>query len=150
MLYAACLSVFANQDSQMQYRALNRILRGSLLALFAALLLSACGGKTRPDAVAAPNIPASFDITLLPEKDGQFDLNGATLSEEDVKGHLRYLRDQNKPAQSVFLKREGKQKVTDRHVQGLARIGFELKVHTFLQEKPGAEITEIRVESAAK
>ena len=134
----------------MQYRAMNRILRGSLLALFAALLLSACGGKTRPDTVAAPNIPASFDVTLLPEKDGQFDLNGATLSEEDVKGHLRYLRDQNKPAQSIFLKRDGKQKVTERHIQGLARIGLELKVRTYLQEKPGMEITEVRTESSAK
>ncbi|HVH33658.1 hypothetical protein ACFJIW_17315 [Tahibacter sp. UC22_41] len=134
----------------MQYRAMNRILRGSLLALIAALLLSACGGKTRPDTVSAPNIPASFDMTLLPEKDGQFDLNGATLSEEDVKGHLRYLRDQNKPAQSIFLKRDGKQKVTERHIQGLARIGLELKVHTYLQEKPGMEITEVRTESSAK
>lgn len=84
------------------------------------------------------------------EKDGQFDLNGATLSEEDVKGHLRYLRDQNKPAQSIFLKRDGKQKVTERHIQGLARIGLELKVHTYLQEKPGMEITEVRTESSAK
>jgi len=134
----------------MQYRAMNRILRGSLLALIAALLLSACGGKTRPDTVSAPNIPASFDMTLLPEKDGQFDLNGATLSEEDVKGHLRYLRDQNKPAQSIFLKRDGKQKVTERHIQGLARIGLELKVRTYLQEKPGMEITEVRTESSAK
>lgn len=134
----------------MQYRALNRILRGSLLALLAALVLSACGGRTRPDAVAAPNIPASFDITLVADKDGQFDLDGATLSEEDVKGHLRFLRDQNKPAQTVFLKRDGKQKVTARHIQGLARIGLELKVRTFLKEKESLPIEEVRTDSPAK
>lgn len=133
----------------MQYRALNRILRVALIALSAALALSACGGRTRPNTVAAPNIPATFDITLVADKDGQFDLDGATLSEEDVKGHLRFLRDQNKPAQSVFLKRDGKQKVTERHIQGLARIGLELKVRTYLQEKENMEITEVRTESAA-
>lgn len=133
----------------MQYRALNRILRAALIALSAALALSACGGRTRPNTVAAPNIPATFDITLVADKDGQFDLDGATLSEEDVKGHLRFLRDQNKPAQSVFLKRDGKQKVTERHIQGLARIGLELKVRTYLQEKENMEITEVRTESAA-
>lgn len=133
----------------MQYRALNRILRVALIALSAALALTACGGRTRPNTVAAPNIPATFDITLVADKDGQFDLDGATLSEEDVKGHLRFLRDQNKPAQSVFLKRDGKQKVTERHIQGLARIGLELKVRTYLQEKENMEITEVRTESAA-
>ena len=125
-----------------------RIAFASAAALM--MTLSACGGKTRPDTVAAPNIPASFDITLVADKDGQFDLDGATLSEEDVKGHLRFLRDQNKPAQSVFLKRDGKQKVTERHIQGLARIGLELKVRTYLQEKENMEITEVRTESAAK
>lgn len=135
----------------MQYRALNRILLGSLLALLAGVTLTACGaGRARPDSVAAPNIPASFDLTLLAEKDGQFDLNGATLSEEDVKGHLRYLRDQNKPAKSIFLKRGEKQKVTERHIAGLARIGIELKTATFLQEKEGEEITEVRAEASQR
>lgn len=131
----------------MPYRALNRILRASLLAVVAALALSACGGRARPDTVAAPNIPSSFDVTLIADKDGQFDLDGATLSEEDVKGHLRYLRDQNKPAKNVFLKREGKQKVTERHIQGLARIGIELKIPTYLKEKEGLEITEVRADA---
>ena len=134
----------------MQYRALNRILRAALIALTATLALTACGGRARPDTVAAPNIPATFDITLIADKDGQFELDGATLSEEDVKGHLRFLRDQNKPAQSVFLKREGKQKVTERHIQGLARIGLELKVRTYLKEKESLPIEEVRTESAAK
>ncbi|TDR44080.1 hypothetical protein DFR29_106227 [Tahibacter aquaticus] len=134
----------------MQYRALNRILLGSLLALFAGLALTACGGKLRPDSVAAPNIPATFDVTLAADKDGQFEMDGATLSEEDVKGHLRFRRDQNNPAKSVFLKRGEKQKVTERHIAGLARIGLELKVATFLQEKPGEEITEVRTETSAR
>jgi hypothetical protein len=134
----------------MQYRALNRILSGSLLALAAALALSGCGGKVRPESVAAPNIPATFDVTLMADKDGQFDMDGATLSEEDVKGALRYRRDQNNPATSVFLKRGEKQKVTDRHIAGLARIGIELKVRTFLQEKRDSEITEVRTETVSK
>ena len=107
----------------MHYRAFNRILPG-LLFLLAALALSACGGRARPDHVAAPDIPQSFDVTLVADKDGQFDLDGATLSEEDVKGALRYRRDQNNAAQTVLLKRGEKQKVTGRHITGLARIGF--------------------------
>ena len=71
-----------------------------------------------------------------------------TLSEEDVKGNLRFRRDTNNAAKTVFLKRGEKQKVTDRHVAGLARIGLELKVRTFLQEKEGEEITEVRTQAA--
>ena len=134
----------------MHYRALNRTLPGLLLALFAAFALSACGGRARPESVAAPNIPPTFDVTLLAEKDGQFDLDGATLSEEDVKGALRYRRDQNNTANSVLLKRGEKQKVTGAHISGLARIGFELKTRTYLQEKSDGEITEVRGESSSK
>ncbi|MCQ4164971.1 hypothetical protein [Tahibacter harae] len=133
----------------MHYRAFNRILPG-LLLLLVALALSACGGRARPDHIAAPDIPPSFDVTLIADKDGQFDLDGATLSEEDVKGALRYRRDQNNAARTVLLKRGEKQKVTGRHITGLARVGFELKARTFLQEKEGGEITEVRGEAAAK
>ena len=128
----------------------HRALRGMLLVVFASCFIAACGGRARPDTVAAPDVPSAYDLTVIADKDSQFDVNGATLSEEDVKGALRYRRDQNNAARSVLLKRGEKQKVTDRHISGLARIGFELKTQTFLQEKADGEITEVRAESAAK
>ncbi|UXI69549.1 hypothetical protein [Tahibacter amnicola] len=134
----------------MQRFALSRILRGVILASAAALALSACSGRTRPTDVAAPDVPSTFDVVLKADKDGQYDMDGATLSEEDVKGNLRFRRDTNNPAKTVLLKRAEKQKVSDRHVAGLARIGFELKVRTFLQEKEGEEITEVRTQAAAQ
>ena len=126
-------------------------LRGAVLATVAVLALTACGGKIskRDGLQAAPDVPAVFDLTFLSEKDGQFDLDGATLSEEDIKGHLRYRKDQGKPVQTILLKRAEKQKVTDRHINELARIAVELQLRAFVQEKAGREIAEIRV-SAAK
>lgn len=124
--------------------ASNRALRGVLLALFASVVLAACGGRARPDTIAAPDVPDAFEMTLIADKDGQYELDSATLSEQEVKDALRYRKDVNTLPKTVLLKRGEKQKVTDRHIAGIARIGLELHIRTFLQEKEGAEIQEIR------
>ncbi|HVJ62768.1 MAG TPA: hypothetical protein VM555_08650 [Tahibacter sp.] len=122
----------------------HRALRGMLLVVFASCFIAACGGRARPDTVAAPDVPSAYDLTVIADKDSQFDVNGATLSEEDVKGALRYRKDTNNPVKTILLKRGEKQKVTDAHIAGIARIGLELHVRTFLQEKEGKDIQEIR------
>ncbi|MDC8015310.1 hypothetical protein [Tahibacter soli] len=128
----------------MQRLDLRRAARAIAFAVFAAVVVAACGGRARPDTVAAPDVPAAYDMTVIADKDGQFEVQGATLSEEDFKGALRYRRDRNDPVKTILLKRGEKQKVTDAHIAGLARIGLELRVRTFLQEKEGKEIQEIR------
>ena len=118
--------------------------------VLACLTLAACMGRTRPDSVAAPDVPAAFDMTVLADKDGQFDLDGATLAAEDLRDHLRYRSDQHQAVRTLLLKRSEKQKVTDRHVAGLARIGVELNIRTYVQDKDGAPIDEIRANAATK
>lgn len=128
----------------MQRLDLRRAARAIAFAVFTAAVVAACGGRARPDTVAAPDVPSAYDLTAVADKDGQYEVEGATLSEEDFKGALRYRRDQNNPVKTILLKRGEKQKVTDAHIAGIARIGLELRVRTFLQEKDGKEIQEVR------
>lgn len=118
-----------------------------LLALLGCLLLSACVGRARPNTVAAPDVPASFDLTVRADKDGQFDLDGATLAPEDLRDHLKYRNEEGKPVTTMLLKPGEKQKVTDRHIGQLFRFHAELKVRTFVQEKEGGEIAEVQAGS---
>ena len=121
-----------------------------LFALLACLLLGACAGRARPNTVAAPDVPASFDLTVRADKDGQFDLDGATLAAEDLTGHLNYRKESGQPVQTLLLRPGEKQKVTDRHIGQIYRIHSELKIRTFVMEKEGGEISEIRSGSENK
>ena len=58
------------------------------LACALALVLSACGGrKVSKDLIGnAGNIPASFDVTLVADKDTQFDYDGAPLTDPAKSG----------------------------------------------------------------
>lgn len=121
-----------------------------LFSLLACALLAACAGGARPDTVAAPDVPPSFDMTVRADKDGQFDLDGATLDAETLKGALNYRKEQGKGVNTLLLVRGEKQKVTDRHIGEVGRIHLELKLRVFVQEKEGGEIAEIRGESPEK
>jgi len=114
------------------------------LALGACLALAACGGNkaTRPGTTVVPMPKA--DVVVLADKDGQFDLDGATLSPEDFRSALRYMQEQNKTPKIVLLKRGEKQKVTDRHLAELARTGMELHLRTYVQENEDGEVTEVQ------
>jgi hypothetical protein len=116
------------------------------LALAAALLVACGGGGTKSDALVQPaNVPASFDVTLLADKDNQFDYDGAPLTTEDLKSAFRYRQEESLPMSTVLLKRGEKQKVTDEHVIAIARIAFEMKINVFIQEK-GGQISEVRAQ----
>ncbi|HEU4663912.1 MAG TPA: hypothetical protein VFS55_07765 [Dokdonella sp.] len=122
------------------------ILRGGALAALAGLLVACGGGRARPDTVAAPNIPASFDVTIVADKDNQFDLDGAPLTSEDLKSAFRYRQEEKLPMGSVLLKRGEKEKVKNEHIIALARIAYEMKFSAFLQEKDGT-ISELRAQT---
>ena len=93
-----------------------RILGWATLAGLA-FALAACGGRVSKDLVEqAGNIPSSFDVTLIADKDNQFDYdpeggtNGAPLTEEDLKSALRYRKEQNLPCTTILIKRGEKVK----------------------------------------
>ena len=79
----------------------SRMFRIAALALLLGAL-AACGGKDEikqgtSDAAAAP---AQYDLTVRADKDGQFDLEGATLTAEDLRSHIRY---RNEPGNQPVL-----------------------------------------------
>lgn len=114
------------------------LLRTAVLAL-ATLLFAAChrGGNVAPDMVRAANVPASFDVTLLADKSGQFDLEGAPLTVEDLRSAFRYRLEEHLPMTSVLLRRGEKQKITKQHISSLARIAQEMNFKSFMVENDG-------------
>ena len=109
------------------------------LACALALVLSACGGrKVSKDLIGnAGNIPASFDVTLVADKDTQFDYDGAPLTEEDLRSALRYRKEQNLPCATVIVKRGEKERIKNEHIVSLARVAYQLKMRAFMQAKDG-------------
>lgn len=79
-----------------------RLLGVSMLALM--LTLAGCYGRVRGGGETAVNVPHQYDMTLEAAKDGQFILDGATLSPDDLGGHFRYLKDQKQLPKTVLLK----------------------------------------------
>jgi hypothetical protein len=109
-----------------------------------AFVVAACGGRVNKDMIAqASNIPASFDVTLIADKDNQFDYdpeggtNGAPLTEEDLKSALRYRKEQNLPCSTVIVKRGEKERIKNEHIVALARVAYQLKMRAFMQAKDG-------------
>jgi hypothetical protein len=104
----------------------------------AAVLLAACGGgRTKTDLVQAANIPTSFDVTILADKDNQFDYDGAPLTPEDLKGAFRYRQEESLPMATVLLKRGEKQKIKKEHLASLARIAHQMHFTAFVEESNG-------------
>lgn len=108
-----------------------------LLALFIiAVVLAACAHHTRSDAVPASDTAAmSFDVTLVAEKDDQFDFQHVPLSAEDLRAALNYRKEQGQPMQTVLLKRGEKNRIKDSHIVGLARIAVALGFTAFIDNK---------------
>lgn len=111
----------------------------------AAILLSACGGhRAKKDMIVGnANVPASFDVTLIADKDNQFDYDGAPLTEEDLRSALRYRKDQNLPVATIILKRGEKEKIKNEHIISLARVAYQLNLRAFMQDKDG-ETSEVK------
>ena len=113
-----------------------------------AFVLSACGGRgvSKDLVTQASNIPASFDVTLIADKDTQFDYEGAPLTEEDLRSALRYRKEQNLPVSTVIVKRGEKERIKNEHVVSLARVAYQLNIRAFMQAKDGT-ISELRAQS---
>ncbi|HEY3520399.1 MAG TPA: hypothetical protein VGK80_05085 [Rhodanobacteraceae bacterium] len=81
---------------------ITRLLGVSLFAL--TLVLAGCYGRVRSGGESVVDVPQQYDMTLEAAKDGQFILDGATLSLDDLGGHFRYLADQKQLPKTVLLK----------------------------------------------
>jgi hypothetical protein len=121
----------------------NRVLRVIGL-MFVVALLAACGGRNaKSDASQlSGDIPTSFDVVLLADKDDQFDYQEAPLTAQDLRSALNYRKEQALPMATVLLKRGEKQKVKGTHIVALARISNEMGFKAYLEEK--GRIDEIR------
>ncbi|MEP6881282.1 MAG: hypothetical protein ABI866_04775 [Dokdonella sp.] len=128
--------------------AINRPLR--LLALVVlTLILAACARGTRTDAArAAVNAPSSFDVTLVAEKEGQFDYQDVPLTPQDLRAALNYRKEQGLPMKTLLLKRGEKNRIKDTHIVSLARIAVALGITAYIDEK--GEINEIRATTKAE
>ncbi len=126
----------------------NRPLR--LLALVVlTLILAACARGTRTDAArAAVNAPSSFDVTLVAEKEGQFDYQDVPLTPQDLRAALNYRKEQGLPMKTLLLKRGEKNRIKDTHIVSLARIAVALGITAYIDEK--GEINEIRATTKAE
>lgn len=123
----------------MRIAALTRAGRFAVAALVL-LAFAACHGKVSRSDIAAANsgpVPTSFDVTVLADKDGQFDYEGAPLTSEDMRSALRYRKEESLPANTILIKRGEKQKVTSAHVVSLARIAKELDMRAYVDEGDG-------------
>lgn len=125
-------------------RSVSRFLPRMLVLIALALALAACSsGRTRGPVVQAANIPPHFDITLMAEKDNQFDFQDAPLTVEDLKSALRYRKEESLPMSTVLLKRGEKQRVSKTHINNLVTIAQEMGFTAYLLEK-GGQIAELQ------
>jgi len=110
----------------------------SLALLLAAL--AACGGhddikKGTSDVAGAP---PQYDLVLRADKDGQFDLEGATVNAEDLRSHIRYRNEPgNQPVHTLLLKTGEKEKIKNTHIATLAGIARDLKIEAYVQDNDG-------------
>jgi len=129
-------------SATMRSFSINTSWRLIALALAAVLPVACGGGRTKPDTVKSADNPAAFDVTLIADKDNQFDYDGAPLTEEDLKSALRYRQEQSLPMTSVLLKRGEKEKIKKEHIIALARVAYQMHFKAYMQEKDG-QISEI-------
>ncbi|MGH8091290.1 MAG: hypothetical protein ACREO6_07555 [Rudaea sp.] len=119
------------------------IFRGVQALLIALLLamLAACGGRDAINKgtsdVAVANSPTTFDMTVAADADSQFEYQGATLTREDLAGHIRYLAETGKPVHSILLTTGEKQKIKNEHVAALASICRDLKITGYVRDNDG-------------
>lgn len=110
-----------------------------LMVVSFSVLLAACGGR---DAINkgtsdVANAPVTYDLTVAADKDGQFDYQGATLTREDLAGHIRYLAETGKPVHTLLLVSGEKQKIRNDHVAALAGICRDLKITGYVRDNDG-------------
>jgi hypothetical protein len=112
-----------------------------LLALLGAAL-GACGGrdeiKKGTSDIPVTNAPTTFDLTVAADKDGQFDVDGASLTAQDLRDHIRYRNEPgNQPVHTLLLKSGEKEKIKNTHVAALAGIARDLKIDAYVRDNDG-------------
>jgi hypothetical protein len=122
----------------MQFPSISRVFQIAMLAA----ALAACGGrdeiKKGTSDIAVTNAPTTFDMTLAADKDGQFDMDGATLTAQDLRDHIRYRNEPgNNPVHTVLLKTGEKEKIKNTHVAALASIARDLKLAAYVRDNDG-------------
>jgi len=110
-----------------------------LLLAVLATVLAACGGRDeiKKGTTDVASVPTQYDLTVLADKDGQYDFDGATLTAEDLRGHIRYLEEAGKPVKTILLKRGEKEKIKSNHILGIASMARDLKVEAFVEDNEG-------------
>jgi len=111
----------------------SRLLGVSMLALM--LALSGCYGRVRGGGESTVNVPVNYDMVLEAAKDGQFILDGATLSPEDLGGHFRYLKDQKQLPKSVLLKDGPDAKVKNAQLEYFASLQLSFNFTGYVEHK---------------
>jgi len=115
------------------------VARVVLLALLLGAL-AACGGRNeiKGGTSDASSAPAQYDLNIRADKDGQFDLEGATLTAEDLRSHIRYRNEPgNAPVRTILLKPGEKEKIKNTHVAALASIARDLKIVAYVDDNDG-------------
>jgi len=115
--------------------------RMAAIALLGAAL-AACGGrdeiKQGTSDIAVASAPTTLDLTVAADKDGQFDVDGATLTAEDLRGHIRYRNEPgHPPVHTLLLKTGEKEKIKNTHVAALAGISRDLKLEAYVRDNDG-------------
>jgi len=120
----------------------SRTLSKALLLALLGVALAACGGrddiKKGTSDIAVSNAPTAFDLTVAADKDNQFDLDGATLTAEDLRGHIRYRNEPgHQSVRTILLKTGEKEKIKNTHVAALASIARDLKLEAYVRDNDG-------------
>jgi len=112
-------------------------LRMAAIALAIGLLAACHRGAVKEGTAVVANVPTKFDITVSAAKDGQFDLDGLTLTRQDLASHLRYLVSAGTPAHSILLQPGEKEGIKQRHITGLAIVCRDEHVTGYVKDDDG-------------
>ncbi len=89
-------------------------------ALATTLALSGCNANVRSGGPVVVNVPQHYDMVLESYKNGQFLLDGALLSPEDLASHFRYLDEQKKLPKTVLLRPSKESGIKDTQLRWFA------------------------------
>ncbi len=122
----------------MQKVYLYRLFRAGLLALLVGVLAACVRDEIKQGTSDVGSVPAQYDLVVRADKDGNFDLEGATLTAEDLRSHIRYRNEPgNAPVHTVLLETGEKEKIKNTHVAALAGIARDLKVTAYVKDNDG-------------
>jgi hypothetical protein len=122
----------------MQKVYLSHMLQAVAMVLLLGLLGACSHDDLKKGTSDATNAPAQYDLLLRADKDGQFDLEGATLTAEDLRSHIRYRNEPgNQPVRTLLLKPGEKEKIKNTHISALAGIARDLKIAAYVEDNDG-------------